>query len=99
MRVFHKIGIRQYVYDTIHDRKVGKIIDEWSVDYEDIEEILVDHFEMMGIYEVLPMQQDHVLRDTILYQLKYNPKIREKVEYMRKLLEEQSARIKRKGGA
>ena len=99
MRIFHKMSVHQYIHETIHDKKFAKIIDEWSVDYEDIEEILVAHFEMLGIYEVYPIRHNEIIQDSIFHQLKHNPLIREKVDRMRRIMEDHSELLKRKGAS
>ena len=77
MKYFQPVPIETFVTAIVSDdREIMRITDGWSIEREEVVQILVSHFRSIGIYKVKPMEFADVIRKNIAFQLRYNPTLK-----------------------
>ena len=91
------MSIELYIKAVINeDRDASKITETWNLEKDEIMSVLVDHFQSLGIFSVLPMRHAEKIYENVIFQLHNSPILidkNEKVnESIRKLKERHSRR-------
>ena len=97
MKIKYSMPIELYIKAVINeDRDASKITETWNLEKDEIMEVLVDHFQSLGIFKVLPMQHAKIIYENVIFQLHNSPILLDKIEKVnesiRKLKERHSRR-------
>lgn len=99
MKIKHKMSIDLFVKGVIEfDKDASKITESWNLEKDDIISVLVEHFEFLGIYEVLPMEHAELIYDNVLFQLKNSPVLGEKIEKVNEAIRRHKEKHSRRHG-
>jgi len=99
MKIKYKMPIELYVKAVItDDREVSKITESWNIEKDDIISVLADHFEALGIYQVLPMAHENLIYQNIVFQLQNSPVLRAKIEKINESIRRMKERHSRRHG-
>lgn len=99
MRLKYRMSIELFVKKVISEDKTAlKITETWNLDKEDIISVLVEHFQILGIYQVIPMAHEDLIYENILFQLENSPVLYEKREKVREAIRRLKEKSSRRHG-
>ena len=79
MHFFQAIDIESFVNLMIyHDKEITRICSGWEIEKEEVCEIVVRHFNLLGIFMSQPFAFSETLRKEIIHQLLHSPEIQKK---------------------
>ncbi|MFK7827976.1 MAG: hypothetical protein AB8G05_27755 [Oligoflexales bacterium] len=97
MKFFQRMAIDRFVNAIINeDRDILKISEGWNIEREEVIGIVVDHFNELGIYLVDPMEHAQTIYDNIVFQLKYSPVLRSRIQQVNRDIDRAKARHNRR---
>jgi hypothetical protein len=87
------LPIEIFVATRFSEKAITNIIENWRVEPEQLQKMLVNYFREMGIFAVLPTMETE-LKDTLLLWLQNSPEIYQMVKKaeMQELMRRQSRR-------
>jgi hypothetical protein len=80
MKFFQPLPIEQFVTTIMtEEREVFRITENWNIEKEEVIQILVAHFRSLGIYVVKPLSFADIIKQNMVFQLKFNPQLRNRL--------------------
>ena len=93
MKIYTTKSIQSYVHQIIvDDKEISNIIDHWNLEKEDIEAILINFFNELGIYVVYPQSYERLIYQSILFQLRNSPDMKHKLAIVQAEIERMRAK-------
>lgn len=99
MRYFQSLDIETFTNLLIyHDKEITRICAGWEIEKEETCNIILKHFELLGIYTVHPFAFGEMLRKEIIYQLGHSREIQKKRAEIQKEIAKAREKSRTRGG-
>lgn len=88
MKYFQPVPIELYVSTIVtDDREIARLTENWNMEREEMIQLLVKYFRSIGLFKVKPLEYAEIVHRNILFQLRYNPVIKSRLQQIAREIE------------